>query len=113
MRLPEVIRVGPHRYKVGADRARMNDICRKESRDLLGHCNHWTLEITIEPTLAGDQKAETLLHEVLHAVVTVTGLGDEWGADKEEAAVNRLSPVILDVLRRNPRLVAYLTAEEP
>lgn len=107
-RLPSTIQVGPHRYKVVSNRPQMNEVCRKEGRDLLGHVNHWSLTISIEPTLAADQKAETVLHEALHAAVTVAGLGDEWGVDKEEAVVNRLSPVLLDVLRRNPKLIAYL-----
>jgi hypothetical protein len=48
--------------------------------------------------------AVTLLHEVVHAIFKIAGLPNE----KEEDTVTRLSPLLLDTLRRNPDLVAYL-----
>lgn len=39
----------------------------------------------------------------------MTGLALVWGSDDEDF-VRRLTPSLLDVLRRNPKLVAYLTA---
>jgi hypothetical protein len=49
---------------------------------------------------------ESLLHEALHAV--------DWAAGTEagEAVVNAWAPLILEMLRRNPWLVAYLTADD-
>ena len=106
---PATIQVGPFTYTVHVDKARMNQACRDDHTDLLGRCEHRTLDIDIDPDQAPGQMADTLLHELLHALTDVTGLANEWDEDREEAVVRRLSPVLLDTLRRNPALVAYLT----
>lgn len=54
-----------------------------------------------------DQVRDTVLHEVLHAIVGLTGLGETLGED-EESVVGRLSIHLLDTLRRNPKLANYL-----
>lgn len=55
---------------------------------------------------------EILLHEILHAVFYSSGLTIEGGLrqveDIEEHVVGRLSPVLLQTLRDNPELAAYL-----
>lgn len=63
--------------------------------------------------LADDAEVErrriTLLHEVLHACTEQVNLKDN---DDEETFVSRVSPLLLQVLRENPDLVAYLTRED-
>lgn len=51
-----------------------------------------------------------MLHEVLHACLYQTCLREMevWGKNHEEAIVVALAPILLDTLRRNPKLVAYL-----
>jgi hypothetical protein len=110
-RLPSVIRVGPRRYKVTSDRTRMGRLSRTERADLQGFTDHRALTIDIDPNQAPDEKADTLLHEVIHTVTNLTGLNGDWDAETEERVVNRLSPALLDVLRRNPTLVTYLLEE--
>lgn len=48
------------------------------------------------------QERDTLLHEILHAALLVMGQG------REEDVVRALTPVLLDVLRSNKPLTAYL-----
>lgn len=50
----------------------------------------------------------TLLHEALHAVWSTTGLR-QLDNDLEEQVVVGLAPLLLDTLKRNPDLVAFLT----
>lgn len=67
----------------------------------------------MDPNQGPDQLAATLLHEVLHAVWSTVGLSHANLAeveDREETVVAALEPLLLDVLRRNPKLVRYLTA---
>ncbi len=109
MKLPRRIHVGPHIYSVVCDAAAMAAECRDAGEDLVGRCSHRTLTIHIEPDQARSQMRDTLLHEVLHAVANMTALDGEWGDEREEEVILRLAPALLDVLRRNPRLVAFLT----
>lgn len=113
MRLPRTIRVGALRYRVISNRDAMNAVCREQSSDLLGSTDAVKLIITLEPTQAPDQLADTLLHEVLHTLTDVSGLQSEWGAEKDESVVRRLTPHLLALLRQNPTLVTYLTTEVP
>lgn len=49
------------------------------------------------------QMKDTLLHEILHACLFEVGRG------AQEEVVGALAPVLLYVLRKNPKLVEYLT----
>lgn len=109
MKLPRRVHVGPHTYRVVCDAVAMAVECRDAGEDLVGRCSHRTLTIHIEPDQAASQMRDTLLHEVLHAVANMTALDGEWGDEREEETILRLAPALLDVLRRNPRLVAFLT----
>lgn len=66
--------------------------------------------ISIDGTVR-DQR-ETVLHEVLHAIIDLTGLRtgakDEAIEVTEEKLVSALSPWILTTLEANPKLVAFL-----
>lgn len=101
--------VGPFTYTIHADANRMNQKCRDRDDDLRGHVDLMALTIDLDPTFAPATIAESLLHEVLHTITHVTGIDGDLDDDREEALVNRLSPALLDTLRRNPTLVAYLT----
>lgn len=58
---------------------------------------------------------ETLLHEVLHALIWEAGITvpeDKEASedDREEKLVGQMSGVLLDCLKRNPHIVAWLMA---
>jgi len=57
--------------------------------------------------------ADSVLHEVLHAAIFEAGLPNDIleDFDDHEQIVNRLTPILLDILIRNPRLTAFLLAE--
>lgn len=108
--LPAELIVGPNRYTVTGDELERLRTEHAERSQLDGHTDHGTLRLLVNTALAADQVRDTLLHETLHALAFLSGLSSEWGSEKEEAVVRRLSPLLLDVLRRNPDLVAYLVA---
>ena len=54
--------------------------------------------------------ADTLLHETLHAIWDQTPLRF-WKDDAEEEAITAITPVLLDVLRRNRKLTEFLLAD--
>lgn len=98
---PTSIKVGPFHYRVVEDADLVG-------RDRCGEIRYGTLTIALSPNTAPDRQAETLLHEVLHAVWEI-GL-DVVSEPKHntETVIERLSPHLLSVLRDNPDLVAYL-----
>lgn len=106
---PEHIVVGPFAYTVVVDKAAIVQKAWDQRQRLLGECDPQLLEITINPDSAALVQRETFVHEILHAVFDQVGVTDDLGAEETEKAVNRSAPLLLDVLRRNPDLVTYLT----
>lgn len=107
--LPKTITVGPYRYRVVAD---ADALARGAIEDgtgrLAGRHDPARQVIAIDPDLGPDAEAETLTHELLHAALEQ--VPNELTNEQEERLVLGLGFVLLDVLRRNPALVAYLTA---
>lgn len=93
------VQIGPMAYKVE----------RTDLVDASGRCDFDQLVIHINKRLCHGAAREILLHEVLHAIFNATGY-DIWIGEGEvtEDAILRLSPLLLDVLRRNPALVKFL-----
>ena len=98
MKPPPSIVIGPHTYKVTSD-----DL----GDDLIGDTDCTQLTIRVRPGLPESVTAEVLLHECLHALWDGTPLRDFDDA-VEESVVSALAPPLLELLRRNPRLVALL-----
>jgi hypothetical protein len=109
------VQVGCYRYRIVCDETQLDRFSREDAADLTGRCDRRSLHIYVRPGMAADAEAETVLHEVLHAVCGATGLDDAFadGTVTEEDLVGRLSPALLDLLRRNPKLVGYLTGGKP
>lgn len=100
--LPKTITVGPFTYKVLTDRKGFVE-------NQLGATVFAQQTITVDDRQAKDSLADTVLHEVLHAVWSMSGVADEAKADIEERTIRRITPILLGVLRDNPELVKYLT----
>jgi hypothetical protein len=108
--MPPVVQVGPYRFTVRCDTPSIA-VKSQESgnKKPMGLTDTLNLTIDIDPKCAPDQRADTLLHEVLHTIIcTVGGWEKGW---TEEDAISALSPTLLDTLRRNPDLVRYLLGE--
>lgn len=101
--LPTRARIGPHTWH----------ITRDPTGGLTGeqNCNGVTVRERLAIVLADDldpsYAREVLLHELLHACISSTM---DFGTDDEERIVRAMAPNLLDALRRNPRIVDYLTA---
>lgn len=111
-KLPEHIDIGPFRYML-----RMDELTRHRAQEtaqtiLLGHTDHDALTVILSEKMPDSLARETLMHELLHVVNEVTGLRSKWGNAKEERIVRRLSPILLELLQRNPDAVNFLTAAD-
>jgi hypothetical protein len=109
--LPASVIVGPYRYAISVDHEAMERLIHRIHRGEAGGgnagtVNHHKLQITIDGDMAASMIADTLLHEIMHCCYRVSGLGR--GKITEEKAIEHMTPVLLDTLRRNPAVAQYL-----
>lgn len=109
---PHFIRVGSHKYSVVFSSEDLALIGLREKADLLGHTNHWNLTITIHNNLSHTIERESLLHEVIHAIWTVSGMDVIKDPISEEAMVRCVEHVFFQVLTNNPIFLRYLADKE-
>jgi len=84
-------------------------LSRGVSGDTIGHMDsgHQVISLYGPDVLSTACAVDTLLHEVLHAIIAVHAIVLE----DDEELVSRLSPALLDTLRANPDLVAALLSD--
>ena len=105
--LPDHVQVGPMRYTLAVNQAAINT----EGHEAFGRTHHKAQTIQLAEGQGADQEADTVLHETLHACFAISGIGASVSTAEEERIVAAISPLLLDTLRRNPELVAYLLGE--
>lgn len=106
--LPRQLQVGPLVYAVSADQAEHDRLSVQHGKATWGIVRYGEGRILLDPAQMPAHMRMTLLHELLHACWHLTDRDHE----NDEAAVLALAGPLLDVLRRNPALVAYLLAED-
>lgn len=113
--MPERIQVGPHRYTVEATEAAIAKArAGGPGPSLMGQHDSHDLTIVLAPDLPASQQADTLLHELLHAVMAHSGIDAVLTNERDgldEQVVMAVTALLLDTLQRNPDLVAFLTAD--
>jgi hypothetical protein len=72
--------------------------------DSLGEWHANKAEIHYDPTATAPVLRETILHEMLHAICEHTGLNP----DEHETIIRSISPLILHMLKENPKLLRWL-----
>lgn len=108
--MPERVQIGPFHWRVTTDAADVARMRHEANDGRYAQTDKSRLTITVDTDRPADQVADSLLHETLHALVWVAG-GWPKGLTEEDA-VRRYCSLLLDTLRRNPALVAYLTSED-
>jgi hypothetical protein len=78
--------------------------------DPFGRTLHADAQINVRSTQAPPAMRDTVLHEVLHAILWVSGLAfnEQMSEETEERIIRNLTPWLLDLLRKNPKLITYL-----
>ena len=105
--MPKKVRIGHATYEVACNREMDQSLVED---GLAGKSNGNLLKIAVRSNFPPATQAETLLHEILHQCLFVTGL--ELDTQDEEKVIRPLSMALFGVLRNNPRLVTYLTSQE-
>ena len=97
--VPKTVKVGCHSYSIlRKSKAQMPDD--------LGRCNFDGVQIWLVRGLKLSVAQETLLHELLHACTYPSQVETTL---TDEQFVEAISPVFLQVMQENPKLVEYLT----
>jgi hypothetical protein len=92
--------IGPIRYAV----RRVRRLFADDGTKLLGQIDYTACRIDLEAQAHPQTQRATLIHEILHGILTNAG-----ERDHDERLIDLLSYGLLDVLTANPELVAYLT----
>ena len=100
---PTSVRVGPLDFEVVV-------VNGDELEDHFGDMHPDSLRIRLMEGIAPGLERETLMHELMHAAYYASGLR-EYETEHEEREVTALALALLAMLRNNPELVAYLTAD--
>jgi glycerol-3-phosphate dehydrogenase len=74
----------------------------EEGSDDYGQCRSDQCRIEVANYQCDEQKRDTLLHEIMH------GVDHEMHCNMSEAMIRRMATGLLQVLRHNPDLVAFL-----
>jgi hypothetical protein len=109
MKVPKHFTLPPHTYSIRTDDETARLLRDEDSR---GDSRPDQLVIRLDTDRPHTAVAETLLHEALHCCWNHTALGLDTGDDNtEERTITALAPLLLTLLRANPDLVTYLTAD--
>ena len=107
--LPDHVKVGYKDIKIKYVRP---DFKKWELTDCFGEYDYRQNVISIQHDLCGQERANTIIHEIMHAAVSVSGLNQEKAAlekdEHEEAVVNQLTNVMMGVFRDNDWIVEML-----
>ena len=107
--LPNKVRVGYKDIKIKYVRP---DYKKWVMTDCFGEYDYRQNVINIQHDLCGQERANTIIHEIMHAAVQVSGLNQEKAAlekdEHEEAVVNQLTNVMMGVFRDNDWIVDML-----
>lgn len=102
---PSEVTIAGLRYEIVDNLRELVD----EGPNLLGMCDRRRQRIVVDLDQHEQQAAETVVHEVLHALTHVTGLADEWGDETEEQVVSRLAPALAQTIGTNPHLTRWIS----
>lgn len=64
-------------------------------------------EIDFDEAMVEPEKANTILHEVLHAIVHVWGI-EFKDSEQEETIVNSMSSAMVTIIKDNPEFIMWL-----
>jgi len=107
--LPNNVRIGYKDVKIKYVRP---DYKKWEMTDCFGEYDYRQNIIQVQHDLCGQEMANTIFHEIMHAAVQVSGLNQEKAPlekpEDEEAVVNQLTNVMMGVFRDNEWMVDML-----
>jgi Zn-dependent peptidase ImmA (M78 family) len=99
----KTIKIGPFDYSVKMYDVIKFDADEGEKYVTFGTINPGTQEISLIKGMTAQNERLTLLHEVVHGIFQNIGM-----VEQDESLVSALSNNLMDVIKRNPKLIDYL-----
>jgi hypothetical protein len=96
--LPRYLKIGPFNYTVELHDGYWN----KDDERVYGETDERTATINLDVDASPEVVRDAVLHEILHAILLMYDKDDE-------DLVRLLAPMLLGVMRENPRLMLALT----
>jgi hypothetical protein len=112
--VPKSVRIGPLRWRITTSLGSYNAFAAAENDGkALGFSQLETLTIVLKPGLPDSLLRETLLHELLHAIIQTQGGVFDVAKEEEheEAAVAAISPLLLSTLRANEDVLEFILGD--
>lgn len=112
MRPPRSFKVLGQRYNVEVVKPSDPPIVVNGHTGYVGSHHRTSLDVqvlAVGPEFAPHQQIEAFLHEAIHAVMSHGRFVHYLSGDDDEPFVDAFTPQLLDFLRSNPSVVAYLT----
>lgn len=98
MEIPRYVKVGPYNVLIEQHDGYFN----RDDERVYGEYDERNCTINLDVDASAEMIRETILHEILHAIL---GMYDK----DDEALVRLISPMLLQVIRENPKLMLCLT----
>jgi hypothetical protein len=95
---PIIIKIGPYSYSLSFKKKIVD-----EGEVCLGLTHHYPQKIEVQKNLAPDLTKVVVLHEILHCCMWAAHMPN-IDSELEEELVDRLAPILLELLRQNPEL---------
>jgi hypothetical protein len=99
MDIPRYLKIGPFNYTIEAHEGYWN----KDDERVYGEVDERNCTINLDVDASAEVIRDAILHEVIHAILLM------YSRDDEEL-VRLLTPMLLQVMRDNPRLTVLLTS---
>jgi len=99
MVIPQYVKVGPYHIRIEQHEGYWN----KDDIRVYGEFDERTSTINLDVDASSEVIKETILHEILHVIL---GMYDR----DDEGLVRLLSPMVLQVIRDNPKLMMGLVS---
>ena len=102
-RMPKSVTIDAVKYNI----IRSDDVLVVGGTECSAYCDYDQTEIRVRsfPAVGAGREVQTLMHEIVHGILFERGL-DEQSAD--EKLVDGLASGIINLIRSNPKLVAYV-----
>jgi hypothetical protein len=109
--LPDAVYIGPVRWRISDSQADWNTYAQaggyRLGVDIVGATLNRQALILIDPHEDPQVQRVTLLHEILHAIAWTVGTY-AMGEMSQERWTNTITPTLLDTIRCNAELFAWL-----
>lgn len=107
---PTSIAVGPFVWPIRYEAETIKTSARMDGADKFGFTRPERTDIIVDPDRSEQGLRETILHEAIHAAVWTYGI--DCDHNDEESVVAPLASAILDIIRRNPKVLEFLLSED-